>query len=785
MSKTTSCEDKQNKSDKAGYDSQNPTGIYVIKTSRQKAKKQFCPFCGKEQSKLRRHLERFHADEKSMYKFTKSDSIKNQPALTAEQKYIFDLLKSKGNHMHNVKTLRNRNGGIIVQRSPTGEDKAQYTDYMPCPFCFNWVMKGQLGIHETHCDYKTNKQDRSKTIGQTSMLHRSRFLLYKSMHAYSPEMIKLLGSLKNDVVADIVRSDGTILTVGQDLFDKQNRKEEHIPYVRDRMREIGRLLKALREKNGYEEKNMAFFISASQFTYLVETARRIAVDKEKFTLALKTGYNLKKCCESVWTDRLINGDKEGAEDANDFLALYEKNWGKKIASQSVKNLNDRHLNKEYRQVRSEDIVKLSNGLKDDQKKLSRNLKRKFETWTYFEFMKCISTYLSIYNKKRLSEVPKMKIKNYLDAKKAQSSRQTTEEYENLDNFEKAISDKHLLVKLIGKKGRHVPILVPTSVQEGIELLLELRTEAGILETNEYLFAKNDSNTYVPIYAHLMKSARLHQLQEPELLKTTALRKHLATSLQVMALKSNDLQKVADFLGHDKEVHKKYYRMSDDVYSCTRIASLLMATESGRLKDQGDGKTMEELFKSYDPSVDEEEIDDDDEDFNLSNFEDDEASEDPKPSTSGTRIKFTTFETNLIKKYFANHIKENRVPTKNEVNDFREKHHMKFFTWDKIKRKVHGLFRVKKKNQKSENLKDKEKVKENSRKRKKKNQTSENLEDKENVEENSQKRKKNNQKSENLEDKEKVKENKRKREPKIALKESKKSKKAKHSNSKTI
>lgn len=85
-------------------------------------------------------------------------------------------------------------------------------------------------------------------------------------------------------------------------------------------------------------------------------------------------------------------------------------------------------------------------------------------------------------------------------------------------------------------------------------------------------------------------------KQPELLRSTQLRKHIAAMSQVMALQDNELDVLANFLGHDVRVHREYYRLPDATIQVAKVSKLLIALEGGS-GDPGQvlqGKSLEQL-----------------------------------------------------------------------------------------------------------------------------------------------------------------------------------------------
>lgn len=51
----------------------------------------------------------------------------------------------------------------------------------------------------------------------------------------------------------------------------------------------------------------------------------------------------------------------------------------------------------------------------------------------------------------------------------------------------------------------------------------------------------------------------------ENITSARLRKHVATVTQLLNLSKGDLEQLATFMGHSKDVHKGFYRMSDNAF----------------------------------------------------------------------------------------------------------------------------------------------------------------------------------------------------------------------------
>lgn len=80
---------------------------------------------------------------------------------------------------------------------------------------------------------------------------------------------------------------------------------------------------------------------------------------------------------------------------------------------------------------------------------------------------------------------------------------------------------------------------------------------------------------------------------PVSLRSTLLRKHLATTCQVLNLKSSELEGLANFMGHNIRVHEDFYRLPEGTLQAAKISKILLAMENGKMSDFK-GKSLEEI-----------------------------------------------------------------------------------------------------------------------------------------------------------------------------------------------
>ncbi|KAL7853949.1 hypothetical protein AOLI_G00207930 [Acnodon oligacanthus] len=108
---------------------------------------------------------------------------------------------------------------------------------------------------------------------------------------------------------------------------------------------------------------------------------------------------------------------------------------------------------------------------------------------------------------------------------------------------------------------------------------QIKSEADVLVTTIPLLTEKDQ----------MQPEELH----PQFSREATHEKHVATVSQILNLKNNELDQVADFLGLDFRVHREYYRLSEATTQLAKISKLLLAMEKGCLPDL-QGKSLDDI-----------------------------------------------------------------------------------------------------------------------------------------------------------------------------------------------
>ena len=142
----------------------------------------------------------------------------------------------------------------------------------------------------------------------------------------------------------------------------------------------------------------------------------------------------------------------------------------------------------------------------------------------------------------------------------------------------------------------MPIIMTKEIVVGITILILTRKKAGVSASNLFVFAAPTRNSLSHLRGNDSLSAVLEEcpnLKNPESIKSTKLRKYVATVSQILNLEGNELEWLARHLGHNLDVHKEYYRLQDSTIELAKVSKLLLALDEGNA-DKFQGKRLDEI-----------------------------------------------------------------------------------------------------------------------------------------------------------------------------------------------
>ncbi|XP_038047921.1 uncharacterized protein LOC119722018 [Patiria miniata] len=199
--------------------------------------------------------------------------------------------------------------------------------------------------------------------------------------------------------------------------------------------------------------------------------------------------------------------------------------------------------------------------------------------------------LLLFNKRRPLELSQITTDTYINRPGWNNSR-VEELLCQMTSLEKKLLESHDLLKMIGKRGRTVPVIVPPDCSKSLNAISKLR-HLFIPPSNQYMFARNTPSTHMQA-GHVLKEIISEvSLDSPQDIRTTKMQKYTATVAQILSLQPHQLEWVASHLGHSVNIHKDFYRVQDSTIELCKVSKLLMAIDAGDV-GQWAGKSLDDI-----------------------------------------------------------------------------------------------------------------------------------------------------------------------------------------------
>jgi hypothetical protein len=498
-------------------------------------------------------------------------------------------IRNRGTHLHNLEVMRKMEGTMIVARRPT--QNVNHASYGPCRYCFGYYVQKDLWRHKCPMNEGAKK---NHLPNNGRMMIPSRMLL--PLPVGGEQLQEVLAGMKPDEITIAAKNDQLILELGQREHMKLGHDKEQHNFIRTKMREAARFLLEARKVPAFESKTLTELITPSAFSDLCAVVRSACGFDQSTkvyaipSLALKMGHLLKKAAQIVKGKAVEIEDPETERKANGFLHLYETRWASEVSSHALRTLNNSKRNKKAVLPNSQEIAQFSRFLKNAQETQFEKLKAG-DIGAYQELQEIVLAKLICFNRRRQGEVSKMTLEDFDQIHFA-----NTHEMEAIHTqVEKNLAKLFKIVEVVGKRGRSVPILLTDDDVQCLQLLKSNRSAAGVDIKNTFVFARVNCGSLHPIRGCdvLRKLAADSGVINPDNIRSTKLRKQLATSAQMVALKEHELEQIASFMGHDIRVHAAYYRMPDEVARVTKLSKLFLAIEQGKLPSQA-GANLDSL-----------------------------------------------------------------------------------------------------------------------------------------------------------------------------------------------
>ncbi|XP_030266833.1 uncharacterized protein LOC115578126 isoform X2 [Sparus aurata] len=496
-------------------------------------KKNYCLYCQRPYAKITRHLKQKHQDKPEV---AKALAHRQGPAM---RNLLLSKIRNLGNYNHNCSVVKSGKGQIVPKRQATCQSTA--TDYLPCKFCFAMYVRTDLWRHLKRCKLQV-KEDGPKN----RRLQTSCSLMLPMDASISSGFKKVLEQMAYDTVTQVVKSDTLILLLGERMFAENGENVRQWSDIRNKMRELARLLVAAREI----DRDIVFLkdlISPAKFNTVLEAVKKMTGFDDvthQFSVpstALKMRYSLVTVTSILQGQALHQQDNDLQTRAEQFQKLIELEWLKNVSSNATKTLEQKKWNKPQTLPLSKDIMRLQAHLNKQEELHKNNLIHHPTKTAWGELAQVTLTQLILFNRRCAGEVSRMEVKTYLQRNKGSMQDVIPDSLSQVERVTR--------VEIRGNRGRKVPVLFPNNVKTSVELLIKNREAVGISPSNPYIFARLNYGSCENIRGTdtMRRYAKECGARHPENISSTKLRKHVATVSQNLNLETLQTAKVSRLL----------------------------------------------------------------------------------------------------------------------------------------------------------------------------------------------------------------------------------------------
>ena len=409
-----------------------------------------------------------------------------------------------------------------------------------------WIHRCLLKPSRSTHDAASSSQSTGSKQLHERMMTKSKLLMPPPV-GVRHELQALLMPMNSDTVSRIVKSDSLILELAQREFLRVGHDKDQHNHIRNKLRELGRLLMQLRRNANQPNASLQDFIHAGKLADIVRAVQDIAgftpsqIIFKVPSLALKIGHSIKKCATIVKATALESGDKQTVEIADNFAGLLDIKWKEEIAGPAQRTLHDGKRNKLHALPTSANVVKMTEYIRGTAKTQVDILTAATE-----ESAKTVTlTQVILFNRSRQGEASKMKLQDFHKRHTASAS----SDY-GLSKLEQQLCRLFEVVEVVGKRGRTVPVILSSDIITQMTTLTEKRGEAGVAAGNKHVFARSSYDNVEHIRGSdcMKKHAELSGVSDPQSMRSLKLRKQVAISSQMLALKEHELDLWQDVWG---------------------------------------------------------------------------------------------------------------------------------------------------------------------------------------------------------------------------------------------
>lgn len=427
-----------------------------------------------------------------------------------------------------------------------------------------------MRLHIKNCPKKPKVNDEKSKCGRVERVTRKLATAVDGrIHVSASIKLEQLLQTKRgeDKVSRLIRFDWLLVLYGNKLCKKYTRlKNKNM--LRSRLRLGGRILIAVKSiqpqitdwASLYQPKFYDLVVKA------IEIVARHNTENEEFDFpgtASKCITGIREIAAILSAAYLKRDNVEKHQTVKNFMTVFNTeintDIGKAIAETQVR----RKTEKQVILPSLDDVTLLARHIDVKRNEFFEKLSMSFSYENWVRLADATIGSIIVFNRKRIGDIEDILVGDF---ERRESIKESTSDplYQNLSEEEKKVARQYSRMKVRGKMGSIVFVMLKPEFEKSIELLLSHRQDACIPEKNAFLFALPSSVDEIAVmnaYSILKNFALSCGAKDPSKLNGTSLRKHLATHCASLELSDSRVTDVANFMGHSQTVHRQFYRQN--------------------------------------------------------------------------------------------------------------------------------------------------------------------------------------------------------------------------------
>ncbi|KAL3269008.1 hypothetical protein HHI36_008093 [Cryptolaemus montrouzieri] len=455
------------------------------------------------------------------------------------------MIRAEGDFLYNTRQELNIKGDLILVRRPNTFKKRNVTHFRPCGSCGGMYSKLSLAAHFRKC-----KENRVKGVKDV-ILSSKKKAMYISETASNILKNRIFPHLREDDISKEIMSDETIILFGNRLCQKY-RSAHMKKMIRAKLRTVGKFFLTFKKICGSESIKLQEVFDPPHYDACIASINEMCkmdVNTGRYAspaTAFAIGSYLKK------------------------IAFYLEGLSHEVNKTVLENQKEQKR-KKITLPSTKDIRSLKTYLEKRQHVHLEKLKEKFKFEVWKDLLGVTLTLVQLFNRRRAGEIERVEIDDFLQ-------------------YERFNENNEMMVNLNMREKLNSTII----------------GQAGVDPNNVYLFGLPGSTE-----AHLSATSLMREFsilcgaQNPESLRGTELRKHIATKCSTMDLGNTEIRDIAEYLGHHEKIHLDHYRVPNAVKDIVRISNILEKAQDSQDEnlidvDNGHHSNMEHI--SHNPNV---------------------------------------------------------------------------------------------------------------------------------------------------------------------------------------